>query len=442
MKKIILASGSAQRKKLLSDLKIPFSVSVSSVHELTKIQTTCSALVKHNAVIKAQEVAGREKNGLVIGADTVVYLGGKEIIGKPKNHKDAIKILKKLFSNPHWVYSGVAVIDAKTGRKEVSYEKTKIYMQLLSLAEIKRYHQKVMPLDKAGGFDIEGWGSLFIKRIDGCYTNVIGLPLAKLHGMMKKFGVSLLAVFLMIIFSGCSTEYNLATQKQETLIYGTEKEVKIGDAISEKIEKQFHLNTDIDVNERVQKIFKKIVAVSDRTDIVYIIKIIDKDYLNAVSLPGGYIYLFQGILDQAKNDDQIAGVIAHEVGHITARHGIKRLQASYGALLLQIAAVRSRGSVARGLNLALTSVFMEYSQLAEFESDRLSVKYMKKAGYDSKEMMAFLKIMKDEKEKSSIGRFSYWKTHPNLAERISVVRQEITGVMDFRDYVQMIGNEQ
>lgn len=192
MKKIILASGSVQRKKLLRMLGIKVRVSLSHAKEIQRIKTTCASLVQENALIKARSVAAKERHGIVIGADSVVYIGNKKIIGKPRNLKEAKNNLKILFSKPHWVYTGVAVIDVENGKEIVDHEKTKIYMNYLSDKEIDRYHKKVSPLDKAGGFDIEGWGSIFIRRIEGCYWNVIGLPIAKLAKMLKKVGVTVL----------------------------------------------------------------------------------------------------------------------------------------------------------------------------------------------------------------------------------------------------------
>jgi len=190
--KIILASASPQRKTLLKQAGIKFTVRPSKADEQQHLTSTCAALVKHNALLKARDVASRSKSGIVIGADTLVYSSVSSIIGKPRNLKEATRILKKLFSHPHWVYTGVAVIDVKAGRTIVDYEKTKVHMQKLNDQEILAYHRKMHPLDKAGGFDIEGWGGLFIRRIEGCYTNVIGLPMAKLRLMLKDLGVSLL----------------------------------------------------------------------------------------------------------------------------------------------------------------------------------------------------------------------------------------------------------
>lgn len=256
---------------------------------------------------------------------------------------------------------------------------------------------------------------------------------------VRNRGIIILA--LTFFLQGCVTEYNLATKKEETLLYGTDKEIKIGETVAPKIEAQYKMVIDVDVNERVERILDRIVAVCDRKDLVYFIKVIDDDPINAVSLPGGYVYVFRGIIDKAESDDELAGVIAHEVAHITAKHGIKRMQNAYAAMILSIASIQTNGRVASGVNLALNSLFMEYSQEDEFEADRLAVKYLKKAGYDPEAMATFLKKLKIEKEKEPLRRYSYWKTHPNLSQRISVVNQAVTGKLEFRDYLNLTGND-
>ena len=191
MPKIILASASPQRRKLMAILGLPFSVRPSRAKEISRLNAGCAALVKANALLKAQDIASRLKSGLVIGADTVVLSHRRRLILKPKDLKQAKANLKELMAKPHWVYSGVAAVDAATGKTIVGHEKTKVFMDHLSDVEIDRYHRLVPPLDKAGGFDIEGRGALFIPRIEGCYFNVVGLPLAKLVKMLKEFGVYL-----------------------------------------------------------------------------------------------------------------------------------------------------------------------------------------------------------------------------------------------------------
>ncbi len=254
---------------------------------------------------------------------------------------------------------------------------------------------------------------------------------------VRSSGLSVLGgVLCVFLLSGCfTTEYNLATEKQETLLYDTDQEIRIGTAYAAKVNSQMEINHDIDLNERAQRILDDIVDVCDRKELVYFVKIIEKEDINAVSLPGGYIYLFKGLMDAVDNDGQLAGVIAHEVAHITARHGMKRLQAAYGATLLQLVSAVAAPEVAGGTGLALNTIFTEYSQQDEFEADKLAVKYMRKAGYEPTEMIAFLMKLKEEDEKAPLKRLSYWKTHPHPAKRMAVVRKAITGKLDFRDYV-------
>lgn len=192
MKRIILASASPQRRKLMKILGLPFIVKPSRAREVTDLSKGVAYLVEHNALLKAREVAGRSKSSLVIGSDTVVYSAAKRLILKPKDLAEAKRSLKELMAKPHWVYSGIAVIDTDTGKTLVGHEKTKVHMTPLSDASIGRYHKFVSPLDKAGGFDIEGKGALFIHRIEGCYFNVVGLPLARLARLLEKFGVEVL----------------------------------------------------------------------------------------------------------------------------------------------------------------------------------------------------------------------------------------------------------
>ncbi|MBI3314635.1 MAG: septum formation protein Maf [Candidatus Omnitrophica bacterium] len=205
MRKIILASASPQRRKLMAVLGLPFTIRApSTLKEITRSNAGCAALVKANAFLKAKDIASRVTSGLVVGVDTVVCSARGRLIFKPKDLKAAKADLKELMARPrkgawpqrgftpHWVHSGVAIVDAATGKTAVGHEKTRVFMDRLSGKAIDRYHRLVSPLDKAGGFDIEGKGALFIPRIEGCYFNVVGLPLARLRKMLEKFGVHVL----------------------------------------------------------------------------------------------------------------------------------------------------------------------------------------------------------------------------------------------------------
>lgn len=189
-KRIILASRSRPRRKLLRQVGIRFVTARSNVKESKVIRTTCRDLVISNALKKARDVAGRYNSGIVIGADTVVLVG-KKIIGKPRNLKDAARTLKLLSVKPQWVYSGIAVIDIESGKIFTDHEKTKVYIYPLTDEQIKNYFKRVSPMDKAGSFDVQGYGSIFIDRIEGCFYNVVGLPLAKLAKILMRLGVDI-----------------------------------------------------------------------------------------------------------------------------------------------------------------------------------------------------------------------------------------------------------
>ena len=188
--KIVLASRSKPRKKLLRQIGLTFTVAGSAVRERRRVKTSCIDLVVENALRKARDVVRRYPDDIVIGADTVVLVG-KKIIGKPRNLADAARTLKLLSRKPQWVYSGIAVIDGPTGRVFTAHEKTKIYLYPLTDAQIRAYFRRVSPLDKAGSFDVQGFGSMFIDRIEGCFYNVVGLPLAKLAKILLQLGMDI-----------------------------------------------------------------------------------------------------------------------------------------------------------------------------------------------------------------------------------------------------------
>jgi len=188
MRKLILASRSQPRKKLLRQVGLKFRVVETDTKEDSSLKGSCKDFVIRNAARKAHEAAKHIKSGVVIGADTVV-LAGKIIIGKPRNLSDAYRSLRLLSRKPQWVYTGIAVVDIDRRKTYTDYEKTRVYMYPLTDKQIKSYFKKISPFDKAGSFDVQGPGSIFIDRIDGCFYNVVGLPLAKLAKLLKLTGI-------------------------------------------------------------------------------------------------------------------------------------------------------------------------------------------------------------------------------------------------------------
>jgi predicted Zn-dependent protease len=249
--------------------------------------------------------------------------------------------------------------------------------------------------------------------------------------------------FVVGLLSSCThSEFNLATGRQETSLYTTEREEHIGASVAVQMEKNFKISNDYEKNQRLDQILRRIAEVCDRRELVYTIRIIDEDDMNAVSLPGGYVYFFRGLMDKLKTDDELAAVIAHEVGHITARHAMKRLQASYGALLLQLGSVAANEfALAQGVGAAYQTVFLAFSRQDEFQADKLSVKYLRGAGYDPNAIVKVLETLQEEQRRRAPSRIAYFRTHPYVSERIGVVKREISGYLDFNSYLNLTGQE-
>lgn len=263
--------------------------------------------------------------------------------------------------------------------------------------------------------------------------------------MRLFFPINFLPIIYCLLFmfcAGCETNYNAALNHQETLFYSDDKERNLGASVALSVEKQLKISTDIDINERVEGIFRKIVDVCDRKDIIYTVRVIDEDEVNAFSLPGGYVYIYKGLIDKIDNDDQLAGVLGHEVAHIVAKHSLKRLQGAYGATLLQGAAVvAGQPAVAAAADLTASSMFFINSREDEFQADRLGVKYMKLAGYDPRQMKFVLAILLKEATKRGPQPKSYWRSHPYIPMRIAKVEAEASGQMQFKSYLNLTGEE-
>lgn len=188
MSKYILASASPRRKELLKQIIKKFDIVPSGIDEKKiKARTPQETAVK-TALAKALDVALKYDNSIVIGADTVVLLGGK-VLGKPKSKKDAIKMLKELSGTTHKVITGLAIVDSKGFKVVTAHKTTKVIMRKVSDDMIAEYVESGSPMDKAGGYGIQEIEDKFIKRINGDFNNVVGLPvklLSKLLGKIRK----------------------------------------------------------------------------------------------------------------------------------------------------------------------------------------------------------------------------------------------------------------
>lgn len=443
MRQIYLASSSKARKALLKACGIKFKTLPSRIEEKQEQgKLSYAGLVKRNAYAKAESVAKRVGHGIIIGADTIMVQKGK-IFAKPRDLKEAIGMLKKISRKPQLVYTGIAVIDKDKRKTLLDCQKTKVFMDRLTDKEIKTYFTKVFPLDKAGSFDIQGAGAFFIKRVEGCFYNVVGLPLRKLYMMLKKLNVHLLAFgiffFSFIFLSGCSTEYNVVTGEQENYYYSTDREVQMGRAIARQVEKEYKFTQDPLLKKRVEDIGKKIAGVCDRKEIDYTFNVLEDDEVNAVSLPGGFVYINKGLIDKVSNDDELAGVVAHEVSHIVARHSIKKLQAlqGYSFLRLLVAVAPGAQDVGNAADVAFTELLLGYSREDELLADQLGARYARLAGYNPHAMLTFLEKLQEVNRRKPLAPRSYFKTHPYVPDRIRVVKQELGEGMGFKDYINI-----
>lgn len=148
-------------------------------------------LVETLAARKARAVAALLDDGIVIGADTVVVSGG-QVLGKPADAGDAVEMLRRLQGRSHEVYTGVALVDAGGGKVLIDHSRTRVYFKPLGDPEIFKYVSTGEPLDKAGAYAVQGLAAMFVSRLEGCYTNVVGLPLARLSDMLGELGYNVL----------------------------------------------------------------------------------------------------------------------------------------------------------------------------------------------------------------------------------------------------------
>jgi septum formation protein len=191
MKTIILASASPRRKELLEKIGLKFKVEPSNYEEAISSKLKPHEFAKWLSFKKAKAVASHHQNALVIAADTVAVLKGK-ILGKPHTETEAKKMLATISGKSHSVITGFTIIDTENNKALSRSVETKVHMKKLTPDEIDVYVKSKEPLDKAGGYAIQGLGSVIVEKIEGDYFNVMGLPLSVLADSLREFGVNIL----------------------------------------------------------------------------------------------------------------------------------------------------------------------------------------------------------------------------------------------------------
>jgi predicted Zn-dependent protease len=251
-------------------------------------------------------------------------------------------------------------------------------------------------------------------------------------------------IICLVFASNLAVDSGEAISGEDIIPISTDKEKRMGESIARQVEKKFDEVDDPLIQKRFEEIGKKLASVCDRQDLIYRFKVLKakadkKKYYNAFALPGGYIYMFDALMEELETDDNIAGVTAHELAHISSRHSIERLRSSLGInvlMILALAAARDGQTVAEA-NQALGQLMMAYSREDEFAADKISIKYVKKAGFDPNGVLGSLVTLKALRKKGPERRYFFYKSHPYLSERIAAARSEIKGYTDFDSYINL-----
>ncbi|MCK5214545.1 MAG: M48 family metalloprotease [Candidatus Omnitrophica bacterium] len=242
-------------------------------------------------------------------------------------------------------------------------------------------------------------------------------------------------VFLSFSLVGCAAlgTYNPATGRREFIVIPTEEEVSMGRSIHNSVIGQDPISHDKAQTARIERIGRRLALVSDRQDYKYNFYLIEKDVINAFTTPGGNIYIYSGLVDKLQSDDEVAAVLAHEIGHCAARHTIKRFQAAVGfniigGLLLKHTEMKdsTRSIAALSSNAVMQLVVSAYSRKDEYQADKLGIKYLDLAGYEIEGMLKILQFLDKESRGPKIPLIL--RTHPYVPDRIVAVKEKIAGM--------------
>lgn len=193
-KTLILASASPRRRRLLKKLGLTFKVIPSNCDESIEPDIDPEEAVKILALRKARDIANQTPGpAIVIGSDTTVVIN-KKSLGKPVDNDDACRMLKMLSDTSHEVISGIAVIDTTNNTEIAESISSKVFFKKLTEEEISNYVKTREPMDKAGAYAIQGLASTFVEKIDGCYNNIVGLPVFRLMQILKDFDIDILKI--------------------------------------------------------------------------------------------------------------------------------------------------------------------------------------------------------------------------------------------------------
>ena len=249
-----------------------------------------------------------------------------------------------------------------------------------------------------------------------------------MNGNSLKFVI--LSLFFLYSAVGCASlgTYNPATGRKEFIFISTPEEVSLGNSLHQQLSQQYKFSDHGKDYERINRIGQRVARISHRQDYKYQFFLIEKDELNAFTTPGGRIYIFSGLINKLTSDDQIASVLAHEIGHCAARHTVKKFQAAMGYNLIGSIILGQVGEGAKQIasmssNMVMGIVFSAYGRQDEYEADRLGIKYLYQAGYDPNATISTLQTL--QRESKGVGAPTVLRSHPHIPDRIEAAKKEI-----------------
>lgn len=228
--------------------------------------------------------------------------------------------------------------------------------------------------------------------------------------------------------SGCTTT---GPQGQRSLIIiSAEQELAIGAGVDESVRQEYPVSRDAAATAYVQEIGTKLAAHAERKDVPFRFTLLEADLVNAFAAPGGYIYVTTGLLKQADNEAEVAGVLAHEIGHVVGRHSVRQLQAAYGVGLAADLVLGDRAVLQKVVGIATGLVMLRNSRENEHESDEFGLKYSHAAGYDPRGIVTFfqkLRAMEGAGGGGGAGVMTWLSTHPATDDRIAETNRLLAG---------------
>jgi len=218
--------------------------------------------------------------------------------------------------------------------------------------------------------------------------------------MGKQANLFVMSIFLLgsLFFSGCAT--NPVSGKQDFVLMSEAQEINLGKQAHQQVMKQYRPYNDPALQSYVEGLVEEIGNKSHRSNLVYHVTVLDSPQINAFALPGGYLYITRGIMAYMNSEAELAGVLGHELGHITARHGVRQQSAGTvaGILGAGVGILTGSGQAAQAANAGSTALIRGYGRSHELEADRLGAEYIANVGYDPQEMLKVVEILKDQED--------------------------------------------